>query len=130
MTEESDSDIEEGIDDIFSEHYNSCKQYTIDEFHNAFEQPNGCEFLLLNQNIRSFHANSSVFNGFLSSLPVKPQFTVLSETWNTHDTASLCVIDGMNGYHTCRATRSGGVSVFVDANLNSSKIEIISLLNI
>ena len=130
MSENSDSDNDDIIESVFSELYNTCQYYSLDDLNLKFQNFTGCKYFLLNQNIRSFNANGHLFDGLLSVLPFKPQFTVLTETWNTPENISLCKIDGMIGYHTVRsASRSGGVSIFIDSNLESNQLKIFSKCN-
>ena len=65
----------------------------------------------------------------------KPTFLIVTETWNTPDTAQSCTVDGYAGFHTCREKLvtsggvGGGVSVFVDLTLNGSPVSDLSRCN-
>ena len=82
----------------------------------------------MNFNIRSFHANGDEFGAVLNCFKIKPQVLILTETWNTSDTISLCRFDGLEGVHTFRTDRrGGGVSVFSNENFRLVKLDEISV---
>ena len=98
------------------EYFNSgdfCKYYTVQEYKSICSNVVG-ELSLLNLNIRSFHANSSKLEAFLSTTNYFHDLFVLSETWNTNESLGLTNIAGYNGFRTCRIGngRGGGVSVY------------------
>ena len=59
----------------------------------------------------------------------KPNFLVISETWNNENIAQLCQLDGYTGHHVFRkntVTRGGvggGVSIFTDRKFTAAKID-------
>ena len=81
---------------------------------------------IFSQNIRSLNRN---LDSFLSMFPEEsmPDVFIFSETW--HDGNTPVNIPGYVGHHTVRQGRSGGVSVFVKSQLNSSTIEQLSYAN-
>ena len=105
---------------------NSSPYYTIEQFNNLFDNCNSSFFL--NLNIRSFQANKESFYSLLSSLKIVPKVIIMTETWLSEESLSLCTLDGYIGYHTVRiGRRSGGVSIFVQCSIHSEKIETLSI---
>ena len=99
------------------------KYYSISEF-NLLDARNSQPYLL-NYNIRSFRKNFDSFSLFLSSLNKKPSMIVLTETWIKEDNAFFSNIAGYSVFHTFRGNnrRSGGVSIFIENYLSSSRID-------
>ena len=95
---------------------------SIDEF--LLENPislNDPNFIsIICQNIRSINCNLDKLLCLFDENNM-PDVFILSETW--YDGLSPIVIPGYVGYHCVRIGRSGGVSVFVNNQLPSSKFE-------
>ena len=106
--------------------------FTIDEFNISHpissNSLNTSELFLINQNIRSFHANGDKFVAFLQTLKIEPSFVVLTETWNKPDHLELYNISNFNGVHTCRG-RGGGVSVYLRSNFQFELLKDLSVCN-
>ena len=83
-------------------------------------------FNLINYNIRSFRKNSSHFLPIFTEM--KLHALILTETWFTDD--NHCSIKKYCSYHTIRSDRqSGGISIFVDENFISRKVQNLSYCN-
>ena len=114
----------------------ACKYYTIDQFNSSFDSDAG-NYLILNQNLQSFNAKKTAFEGFLDSLSVQFHTIVLTETWNELKYLNLCKIDNFDAEHTFRnsAQRSsggigGGISIFANSSLYYiKKIDELSICN-
>ena len=100
--------------------------YTIEKYNQVFSQCKGIKFL--HANIRSYNANILNFDGILGSLAHMPEVFCLSETWLNSNNADSTSYKGYNGHHVVRPGngRGGGVSVFVDSSLCSTKLEEVS----
>ena len=96
--------------------------YSIDDYNLLFENSTSC-LRLANYNIRSYAANGASFESMLQYFEKKPNFLILTETWNSLNNLSLSSF-GYSGYHVFRdfPKRGGGVSVFCDLNFKSYKI--------
>ena len=114
-----------------------CSYYTIDEFNSKFNNNTGT-YLLLNQNMQSFHSKQPLLEAFLESISLPFHTIVLTETWNQVKYLNLCKIDNFNVVHTYRDlpdqnTRGGpggGVSVFSNSSIyDIQKIDILSVCN-
>ena len=108
-----------------------CEYYSILDYNNVFG--NGLfstSFTLFSYNIRSFHSNGDSLEALLESMNLKPNLLVLSETWNKSKNINMCLLDNYLGYHEYRDgdERGGGVSIFCDHKLNSSKVVKFSLI--
>ena len=115
------------IESFFSNNYRDY--VTISEFSRASVDPG--HFSLLNYNIRSFHKNGSVLETLQNSLNYNFNCLTITETWNNEKYLELCHLNSYKAFHTYRPqnhtyTVSGGVSIFCDHNLESSKIENLS----
>ena len=103
---------------------NSCKYFSIDEFHNNVKTEND-ELSIFNFNIRSFFKNFDELSIILSHFDVSFDIIILTETWLNENTAQLCNINGYKSYHTYRTSREGGgVSIFFKHNINSEDLDI------
>lgn len=51
---------------------------------------------------------------------------IISETWYTKNETQIYEIAGYNAIHSCRATRGGGVSVYVKSNIAIIDYHIIN----
>ena len=108
---------------------NECSQYYQVKQLNELMTPDHLNFSLLNHNIRSFSKNGEVFEALLESMKNKPNFIVITETWNNESISQLCQIDGYSGHHVFRkntVTRGGvggGVSIFTDRKFTAAKID-------
>ena len=100
----------------------SSVYFTLEQFSDfALKQKNN--FFLLNFNIRSFFANNTYFQTFLSCLPEFPNIVILTETWNTPLNVGQCILEGFNSAHTFRSeSRGGGVSIFALNRYNFEQI--------
>ena len=79
-----------------SDSENSCKLFPIENV-NEIVLNSIFNLSLFNCNVRSYHADGlclaydeSLFN----SLFCRPNFVVITETWNSHDTLHFCTLDG------------------------------------
>ena len=114
----------------------ACRYFTIDEFNSSFDD-NAGNYLILNQNLQSFNAKKTAFEGFLDSLSVQFHTMLLTETSNETKYLNLCKIDNFDSEHTYRdsAHRSsggigGGVSIFANSSLYYiKKIDELSICN-
>ena len=101
---------------------------SIDEF--LSENPislNDQNFIsIISQNIRSTNCNLDKLLCIFDENNM-PDVFILSETWC--DGHCPAVIPGYAGYHSIRAGRSGGVSVYVKQQLPSSKIDAHSYVD-
>ena len=109
-----------------------CKYYSLAEYANVMNlhaEKNSIK--LLNFNIRSFHSNGDAFSSVLETLPILPDFLVISESWNTAENLDLCSVNNYDSHHTFRNSgRGGGVSVFTLNSYSSSRISCISVCNL
>ena len=74
-----------------------CQYYSLPEF--SLLESNCDIFSLMNYNIRSFHANGSIFETMLDSLEHSFKCIVVSETWNNENNVELCKLLGYKGFH-------------------------------
>ena len=102
------------------ESHNICSYYDFDALRSAL--PTKCNsFVVLHQNIRSFHRNFDEFSALLEQSSVVVDVIVLTETWFRNNDKGI--IDGYNGYHDNREEkRGGGVSIYVRSIYQSSVI--------
>ena len=127
----SASDIFNNLDpdlnyDFFSQYSNICNYYSINDYLTSLDSRSNLS--IINYNVRSFNRNFESFFGNFSKecLPC-----VLNLT-ETRFSAENCVsVGGYSAYHVTRnrETPSGGVSIYVASNINSSKIESLSYAN-
>ena len=109
---------------------NSCKYYSLENFNKTEVNP-FFNLSLFNCNIRSFNSNGPSYAALFESLSIKPNFIVLTETWNSADTYSMCNFHGYTSVHTYReCARGGGVSVFYDSEFNGEKLDELSICSI
>ena len=112
---------------------NLCSYLTVDEFNSTYSNP--FNFNLLNFNISSFHRNGAQFESLLESIKVQFKCIVISETWNNDLNKDLCNLPDYNGFHTTRSgeevcSRSGGVSVFCNDDIQATKLNEISICTV
>ena len=108
---------------------NSCKFYSIANFNETIINPL-FNLSLFNCNVRSFHANGLAYESLFNSLSCIPNFIIMTETWNSHDTLNFCVLEGYLGNHTYRSnSRGGGVSVFCRNSFNVESLHELSVCN-
>ena len=108
---------------------NSCQYYSLQNLNNL-KIDSFLNLSLFNCNVRSFNSNGSSYQASFSNLTRTPSFIVLTETWNSPDTYSMCNLSGYTGVHTYReCTRGGGVSVFYDDGLMGDKVDVLSVCN-
>lgn len=50
---------------------------------------------------------------------------IIAETWYKKNETQIYEIAGYNAIHSCRATRAGGVSVYIKSNISIDNYEII-----
>ena len=62
---------------------------------------------LINYNNQSFQSIGHKLDIILDTLTEKPNFIVLSETWNTDNNLCLCNIDGFTSFHRNQNARRG-----------------------
>ena len=113
-----------------------CRYFTLDQFNSSFSA-DGNNYMLLNQNIQSFHAKKAIFEAFLDSLSAPLNTIVLTETCNDSHNLQLCKIDNFEPVHTHRSVRQsqhgrigGGVSIFANTTIyDIKKIDELSLCN-
>ena len=112
--------------DFFNQSNNMCNYFSINNYLTSLESRSNLP--IINYNIRSFNRNfDSSFGTFSKECP--PCVLNLTET---RFSAENCVsIGGYNAHHVTRnrETPSGGVSIYVASNINSSKIESLSYVN-
>ena len=102
---------------------NSSNYFSLEEY---IYLPSINNISIINYNIRSFREH---FDKFLCSLPSKhfPEILCLTETWfNPGETIE---ISGFSGFHVCRSSRSGSVSIYVRSSLKCEFIEELSYVN-
>ena len=99
-----------------------CSSYNTGEFLSLIDKK--CNNLsVLSFNIRSFFKNSDEFLACIENNNV--DVIVLTETWLNSDTEVLCNIPGYNAFHNYRKSKkAGGVSIFVNDSLKTSKLKI------
>ena len=118
---------------------NRCNYYTVDQFNLSFSNDDG-NYLLLNQNVQSFHAKQPLLEAFLESISLSFHSIVLTETWNQQKYLNLCMIENFSGIHTyrdlpdrtgsARGGPGGGVSVFTNSTFyDIKKIDMLSICN-
>ena len=118
---------------------NRCNYYTIDQLNLSFNNDDGT-YLLLNQNVQSFHAKQSLLEAFLESISLPFHSIVLTETWNQQKYLNLCMIENFSAVHTyrdlpnrndnARGGLGGGVSVFTNSSIyDITKIDTLSICN-
>ena len=110
---------------------NSDTPYISISEYNSHEMHQNSSLIFYNFNIRSFNANSVHFLSTFENQSKLPHILVLSETWFRGDGFGE-ELDGFSGYHTIRNNinrRGGGVSVYVNCDINSRKIEHLSFCN-
>ena len=125
----NESDFYDALDPDIN--YHECNEnqihseyFTIDETRDIFENSNMNS--LINYNIRSFASNLRYFSHIVEEC--KPKILVLTETWFTDLYQSD--IKNYDSHHTIRSNRaSGGVSVFIDCEYESKKINELSFVN-
>ena len=82
---------------------------------------------IVNYNVRSYNANFELFSACLKNSSF-PKILVLTETWFSSDYHED--IENYNSFHIFRnGMRSGGVSVYVDVNFKTEKVEEFSFCN-
>ena len=109
---------------------NRCNYYTIDQFNLSFSNDDG-SYLLLNQNVQSFHAKQPLLEAFLESISLSFHSIVLTETWNQQKYLNLCMIENFSAVHTyrdlpdrtgsARGGPGGGVSVLTNSTIYDIK---------
>ena len=104
----------------------NCSYFTLADI--AYLDFSMCQYSLINFNIRSYNANFTAYEALLESIPNEFDFQILTETWNSEDSLSLCLMDGYSGHHTFRAgSRGGGVSVFCRNKFSIDKLISLSV---
>ena len=99
--------------------------YPVDQFLDQVNK-NSDKLTIVNYNIRSFRKNADTFLPILQKCC--PQVLVLTETWFSKDYQSDIV--NYNSHHITRTLQqSGGVSVFVRNDLNSSIVDQFSYVS-
>ena len=103
----------------------SCENYSVLDFNTKFtprpvNSLNHNKILILNFNIRSFNSNVDEFSVFLDELIFKPHIIVLSETWFSNTNKGD--ISGYTGFHSCRISRGGGISVYISNSLHTKNV--------
>jgi len=106
--------------DVGPEIHTSCQEYSLNNFNKTFVA-NSDNFVIFNQNIRSFESNFGEFDALLKELKSTVAVIVLTETW--FSACNTECIPNYTGYHTYRSSKGGGgVSVYVHNNYNSCSI--------
>ena len=124
-----DPDINLGILNYNQDNLN-CNYYSTDSFKLKKQQfsKNGLSVICFN--IRSFSRNGDEFLGYISNCGHKFDIIILTETWASNETQTLCYIPGYNSTHNSRENRrGGGVSIYVKESINFSVIEAINISN-
>ena len=108
--------------DIGNDH--SCLEYTVNDINTEFNCDQN-DFIILNQNIRSFNCNIDEFIVFLNDISATVAVIILTETWFSD--CNQQGIPNYTGYHSFRSTKTGGgVSIFIHNNYNSCAIPNIT----
>lgn len=117
----------------------NSKYYTLDQCLNL-NANSIFNLSLFNCNIRSYSKNGCKFEALfqiMSDHNHKPTFLIVTETWNTADTAPTCIFDGYTGFHTYRDNPSssrggvgGGVSIFFDNSFDGNPVPELSRCNL
>ena len=97
-------------------HANQAIQYfSTETFQTQFPNLKPCDLSVIHLNIRSIHANGSVFCSYLETLKSKFDLICLSETWNNNSPIIDHFFPSYIGFHSSRpeGVRGGGVSIFV-----------------
>ena len=112
---------------------NRCLKYDTFSINTISDCKN--KFAVFCFNIRSYHKNIDEFLATIDAFKNKIDVFILTETWLTNSTSSLCSIKGYNAYHSIRCFQTGGgVSVFVkdiycchlNLCVNNDVIEMVS----
>ena len=123
-----DSNVDPDIHMFIGE--DTCQYMTVDSYNSISNHTINSNFSLLNQNIRSFHSKSALFETFLSSIVHDFHCIVMTETFNTDINYEQCTLEKFEGFHTYRRNThpGGGVSVFSNERIyNAHKIEELSV---
>ena len=122
-----DNDIDDMESDLLS--FNSCNSYNLDEINNV-EDLFRSKLNILHLNIRSCNSNLDELVTFLDNVKMKYSIIVLSETW-IKDASNHINIPGYVSYHSIRhgTRRGGGVSIFVDKNIDSAELSNLFVNN-
>ena len=108
----------------------NCNYCSLDSFKTLKQQftPNGLSVICFN--IRSFSRNGDEFLGYLSNCEHNFDVIILTETWATKDTYTLCHIPGYKATHNFRKDRKGGgISIFVRETIGFCLIDTASNSN-
>ena len=106
----------------------SSPYLSISEFNSLLKNSSSNSNLtIFNHNIRSFRMNSSMMLSIFDTQVKYPDVFILTETWFTPNYQDNIL--GYNSFHTIREHRSGGVSVFIAENFQSTLIERLSYAN-
>ena len=100
----------------------NCNYSSIHEFNETCKPANNF-YTLINYNIRSFAANSSLFFP-LHENDSMPDVIILTKTWLSNDEKED--INSYTGHRSIREGRSGGVSVYVEEHTNCHLFENFS----
>ena len=109
-------------------HANQAIQYfSTETFQTQFPNLKPCDLSVIHLNIRSIHANGSVFCSYLETLKSKFDVICLSETWNNNLPTIDHFFPSYIGFHSSRpeGTRGGGVSIFISKRF--SNVELLDL---
>ena len=103
--------------------------YTIDKYNQVFSRSN--DLKIFHSNIRSFNANSDLFDGILDSFTETPEIFCLTETWFSTNNASLYNYQNFQPFHTVRSgtARGGGVSMYIKNEIMAVKLDDLSVCN-
>ena len=117
-----------------SDHIESAKYYTINEFNNAFANiSESTDTKILNQNIRGIEKNFENLTSYLSTLKSKFNIICLTECHITKETADSDLekykIDGYQFFHVKSSIKFGGVIVYIKDSFEARCIEELSGTN-
>ena len=126
--------IDPDVNLVLNEDY--CSHITLSNLPNELLSRNW--FLLLNQNVQSFHSKKPHLEALITAANHSFHALVLTETWNSAHNHNLCNIDGYNAVHSYRNTPiptrggiGGGVSVLADLSLYKiEKVDHLSFCNV
>ena len=103
-----------------SDVFDNCSSFSPDDFRASLTSSNG-NFVLFNQNIRSFARNFDSFSACFENMNIPIDILVFTETWFTK--VSCVEIPMYHSYHSFRNNRmGGGVSIYVRNKIKSVNI--------
>ena len=104
---------------------NLCKLISVDKFNHEDLVLNLTDECLsvMTINVRSFRGNFATVVLFISSLKVKPQILILTETWLNDEDCKLYNIPGYNVHNVTRNNYGGGIACYYINHLYVTQIK-------